>query len=65
MMNPGRYVPIPILRLAIRNGKAFLDPQGVVGAVKYVAPLWRNGVKYTLEVVVRVKDSTVLHFLYK
>jgi len=65
MANPGRYVPIHILHLAIRHGKQLPDPQGVLGAVKYVAPMWKNGKQYMLEVVVRAHDTTVLHFLYK
>ena len=65
MATPGRHVPLHILRLAIRHGKQMADPQGVLGAVKYVAPMWRNGKQYTLEVIVRARDSTVLHFHYE
>ncbi len=65
MAVPGRHVPLHILHLAIRHGKQLPDPQGVVGAIKYVTPMWKNGKQYTLEVIVRARDSAVLHFHYK
>lgn len=35
MANPGRFVPVHILHLAIQFGKKLPDPQGVVGAFRY------------------------------
>lgn len=65
MADPGRRVPHHILKLAIRFGTRSADPQGVVGAFRYVVPMIRNGRQYTLEVVIREADMTVLHFLYR
>ncbi len=41
------------------------DPQGVKGAFLYTAKMLRNGTEYTLEILVREADWTILHFLYK
>jgi hypothetical protein len=65
MATQGRHVPIHILHLAIKYGKRAIDPQGIKGAFLYTAKLLKNGKPYTLEVVVRESDWTVLHFLYK
>lgn len=65
MAEPGRRVPIHILNLAIRYGARTPDPQGVAGAFRYVIPMFRNGRQYTLEVVLREADRTILHFLYR
>jgi hypothetical protein len=64
MANPGRYVPIHTLHLAIRHGRQVADPRGARGAVMYLAEMWKNGKPYTLEVVVRVRDSKIFHFKY-
>jgi hypothetical protein len=70
MASSARYVPTHILYLAVKYGKRMADPQGVAGAVKFVINLEKydkngNAKTYTLEVVMRMKDWTVLHFLYK
>lgn len=65
MATKGRYVPLHILHLAIKYGKRAADTQGVKGAFLYTAKMVRNGTEYTLEVVVRESDWTILHFLYK
>jgi hypothetical protein len=65
MATQGRYVPVHILRLAIKYGKRLPDSQGIKGAFQYTIPMLRNGKQYLLEVVVREKDWTILHFLYK
>lgn len=65
MADPARRVPHHILKLAIRFGTRSPDPQGVVGAFRYTIPMIRNGRQYTLEVVIRESDRTVLHFLYR
>lgn len=59
-----RYVPLHILKLAVRHGKRVPDPQGVIGAFEYTIPMTRNGVAYTLKVVLREADNTILHFHY-
>jgi hypothetical protein len=64
MATKGRHVPVQILKLAIRYGKRAPDPQGVVGAFEYTIPMVRNGVDYTLKVVLREADNTILHFHY-
>lgn len=65
MADPARRVPHHVLKLTIRFGTRSPDPQGVAGAFRYVIPMIRNGRQYTLEVVIREADMTVLHFLYR
>lgn len=72
MSNPGRFVPVHILQLAIKHGKRMPDPQKVAGVFRYEARMSRfvkRGTTYvretkTLEVVVRESDRTILHFMY-
>jgi hypothetical protein len=72
MANPGRFVPVHILHLAVKYGKRMPDPQKVAGVFRYEIPMWRfmkRGATYiretkTLEVVVRESDWTILHFMY-
>lgn len=65
MATKGRYVPMHILHLGLKYGKRVPDPQGVKGAFLYTTKMLRNGKEYTLEIVVREADWTVLHFLYR
>lgn len=65
MADPARRVPHHILKLALRFGKRTPDPQGAPGAFRYAIQMFRNGKEYTLEVVIREADNTVLHFLYR
>ena len=65
MEDAAQHVPKEILAEAIKFGKKVPDPQGVVGAEKYVIEMFKNGKKYELEVVYRELDKTILHFLYK
>jgi hypothetical protein len=74
MATTGRFVPVQILQLAIKYGTKVADPQKVKGAVMYTikmskqvggkpgSPIFKE---YTLEVVLREADNTVLHYLYK
>lgn len=62
MNKRGRFVPIQILGMAIKHGTKMADPQGALGATKYLATMVRNGKSYSLEVVLRESDRTVLHF---
>ena len=72
MENPGRFVPVHIIHLAIKHGKRMPDPQKVAGVFRYEIPMSRfikRGAGYvkeqkTLEVVVRESDWTILHFMY-
>lgn len=64
MMAQGRHVPVHILKLAIRHGTRAPDPKGIAGAFEYTIPMMRNGVGYTLKIVLREADNTVLHFHY-
>jgi hypothetical protein len=65
MADPARRVPYHILQIALRYGRRVPDPQGVVGAFQYSIPMFRNGTEYTLDVVIREADRTILHFLYR
>jgi len=65
MATPGRHVPIHILELAVKHGKKVADPQGTKNAFLYTIQMFRNGKPYTLEVLLRQTDRTVLHFVYK
>ncbi len=71
MAQPGRYVPIDILKLAIRYGVRDVDPQAVPGVFRYTIPMLKAGKRlgdpprrFILRVIVREKDWTVLHFHY-
>jgi hypothetical protein len=64
MAEPWRRVPHHILKLVIRFGKRSPDPQGVAGAFRYVSQMFRNGKQYTIEVLLREADKTILHFKY-
>lgn len=65
MADPARYVPSGILAEALISGKMMPDPQGAIGAERYVIDMFKNGKKYELEVVYRESDKTILHFLYR
>ncbi|MDR5779267.1 hypothetical protein QCE63_07460 [Caballeronia sp. LZ065] len=65
MRNPHRFVPVHILRLAIMFGKRGPDPKNMKGLSMYEQAIKINGKAYVLEVLVREKDYTILHFLYK
>ncbi|MDU6432195.1 MAG: hypothetical protein E6556_04390 [Pantoea sp.] len=76
MYNPGRYVPLQIQEKAIRYGRRMPDPQKTPGLFRYETDMYRlvedksrKGYYYykrfTLEVIVREKDWTITHFLYK
>lgn len=74
MATSGRFVPLQILQLAVKYGSKGADPQKVKGAVmysikmsKYIGrtagrPIFKE---YTLEVVLREVDNTILHFVYR
>lgn len=72
MVNPGRFVPVHILHLAIKYGRRMPDPQKVAGVFRYEIEMSRfvkRGTIFirerkTLEVVVRESDWTILHFMY-
>lgn len=76
MLNPGRYVPLQLQEKVIRYGNRIPDPQKVPGLFLYKSDMYKlvenraqKGTyfykKYTLEVLVREKDWTITHFLYK
>jgi hypothetical protein len=54
--------PVPTVDSGL---KRVPDPQGVKGAFQYTVKMLRNGAEYTLEIVVREADWTILHFLYR
>jgi len=56
--------PRHILAEGIKNGKKALDPHGAKGAMKYTTTIVRNGKNYTLDVIYRKSDKTILHFHY-
>lgn len=65
MATRGRYVPVHILHLALKYGRRSPDPQRVQGAFLYTIKMLKNGKEYALEVIVREKDWTILHFMFK
>ena len=77
MADPGRYIPVHILEKAIRFGSRHPDPKKIAGFFVYRIGMTRltktlvgNAVvykskKYTLHVLVREKDWTVMHFHIK
>ncbi|UIA85512.1 hypothetical protein LU604_12525 [Erwinia tracheiphila] len=76
MYNPGRYVPLQLQEKAIRYGRRTPDPRKSPGLFRYETEMYRLAEdksrkgyyfykRFILEVVVREKDWTVTHFLYK
>jgi hypothetical protein len=75
MSTKGRFVPVHILRLANKYGARVADPQNVKGAFLYTIKMTKYVGKdaagiaihkeYTLEIVLREADNTILHYLYK
>ncbi|WP_193181830.1 peptidoglycan-binding domain-containing protein [Nisaea sediminum] len=65
MRDPGRHVPVHVLRMAIRHGRRAPDPRGVRGAIEYRIPMSRLGQRYELKIVLRERDNTILHFHYE
>lgn len=74
MSDPGRFIPVQILEKAVRYGSRALDPQGKPGLYQYQIQMTRlakrirnnevvyESKEYTLYVVVREKDWTIVHF---
>lgn len=65
MTEAGRFVPRHTLADAILYGRRMADPEGAKGAIKIVQEIWVNKKPYTLEIIYREADNTILHFLYK
>jgi len=63
MNNPGRRVPVSILKDAIRSTKGLPDPQGTNALMHYIRMI-RNGRLYNLEVLYDEGTNTILHFQY-
>ncbi|MFC4075636.1 polymorphic toxin-type HINT domain-containing protein [Salinithrix halophila] len=64
MDNPGRYVPVQILKEATKSTKGYPDPRGASNALMHYTPMYRNRKKYNLEVLFDHKENEVLHFKY-
>lgn len=69
MKEPGRFVPVHILRLAIKYGERGPDPWGTAGLFMYKIPMTRlggnqMGKKYLLEVLVNERNYVIYHFQY-
>ena len=69
MADPGRFIPVNILKLAVRYGVRDADPERVAGVYRYTIPMFRASKtvsepakKYLLRVIVRERDWTILHF---
>lgn len=74
MADPGRYIPVHILEKAVRFGRRGPDPQKIPGQFEYIIGMTRltkrvegNAIvyrpkKYTLQVIIREKDWTVMHY---
>ncbi|NML29806.1 hypothetical protein [Paraburkholderia antibiotica] len=69
MMDPDRFVPLHILRLAVKYGSRIPDPRNRPGLYMYEIAMSRLGAyqvgkKYVLEVLVNEKDYIIYHFKY-
>jgi hypothetical protein len=64
-LRQSRFVPLQIIKLAVKYGTRTPDPDGVVGIFRYAIPMVKNGKTYELEVLLREADRTVVHFEYK
>ena len=65
MGESGRFVPVSILKIAIKYGARDADPGGGAGCMRYSVKMLRNEKEYTLRVIYRLKDSTIVHFHYE
>ena len=62
MQKASRYVPVSLLKQAIR-GKAYKDPKGS-SAKMYYERIYINNTPYNLEVLYDSKTKTIYHFEY-
>ncbi|WP_354685419.1 hypothetical protein [Cupriavidus necator] len=61
MQEPERFVPLHILRLAIRCGtRLAAGGTAATDAVRFIAPITRRGAQAVLELTLRPSDHTVL-----
>ena len=72
MEDPNRFVPVNILKLALRYGERDLDPESATGAFRYRIVMYRGSKKintrakkFLLHVVVDERSWTILHFHYE
>lgn len=63
MDETGRFVPVNLLKEAIKSTKGVPDPRGS-NALMYYTTIYRNGKKYNLEVLYDKKTNTIYHFEY-
>ena len=63
MTNPGRAVPIQILREAIEGAPGLADPKGS-RALMHTIEMFRNGKAYNLEVLYDKISNSIWHFEY-
>lgn len=63
MDNPGRYVPVEILKDAILSTKGVADPKGS-NALMHYTTMYRGYQKYNLEVLYDEATNTIYHFEY-
>ncbi len=63
MANPGRAVPVQILKQAIKGSKGLADPRGS-RALMHTTEMFKNGKAYNLEVLYDKATNSIWHFKY-
>ncbi|WP_454764356.1 hypothetical protein [Cupriavidus campinensis] len=64
MDDPKRFVPVHILRLAMRHGERIKPPPDLPGAARYLARMTIRRRPYMLDVVTANANATIVQFEY-
>jgi len=64
MQDRVHFVPVHILRLALRHGERLPPPAGLAGVARYSSLMWLRQVPHVLDVVTSADGLTVLRFEY-
>lgn len=64
MDDPERFLPVHILRLAMRHGERAAPPPGWPGATRYLVRMLIRRLPFTLDVVTANTDTVVVQFDY-
>ncbi|CAG2151382.1 hypothetical protein [Cupriavidus plantarum] len=64
MQELAHFVPVHILRLALRHGDRLAPPAGLAGVARYSSLMWLRRVPHVLDVATSADGLTILRFEY-
>ncbi|WP_342052099.1 MULTISPECIES: hypothetical protein [unclassified Cupriavidus] len=64
MQDRAHFVPVHILRLALRHGERLPPPAGLTGVARFSSLMWLRQVPHVLDVMTSADGLTVLRFEY-